>query len=297
MGTSLVVTVSPDVLNQDGVSQSLVQIQAYDNNGQPLRNASLRVATEVDGAITDFGRLSAKDVVTDVNGRTSITYTAPAAVPGISSTINVDILVTPSETDFNNATTRHVTIHLVPTGIVGPPGSSFTPDFTVPSATVGDPVTFTATASGTSANAAVAKFVWDFGDGDKPVGQTVQHTFDEAGSPLVKLTLVDTLGRTSSVTRSVTVTLPATGLSPDFLWSPIPVQLNQPVHFDASISTVTAPHRIVSYTWNFGEGTVITTGSPRIDFTYQLPRTYDVVLTATDDTGQTKTVHHQISPS
>src|SRR3954465_9506156 len=77
LGTSLVITLSPDVLAQDGSSQSLVQIQAYDSNGPPLGNKALRVAVAVDGFVTDFGRLSAKNLVTDTNGRASVTYTAP----------------------------------------------------------------------------------------------------------------------------------------------------------------------------------------------------------------------------
>src|SRR4051812_2285013 len=148
LGTSLVVTVSPDVLTQDGSSQSLLQIVARDSNGQPLRNVSMRVEIAVDGAITDFGRLSARSLVTDANGRTSVTYTAPPAVLGITSDVVVQIGVTPSESDFGNSTTQFVKIRLVPPGIIGPPTSPFIPAFTVPNATVGNPATFAATVTG-----------------------------------------------------------------------------------------------------------------------------------------------------
>src|SRR5437763_13930120 len=85
LSTAVVVTVSPDVLTQDGSSQSLIQITARDANGQPLRNAAMRVEIRADGAVTDFGRLSAKNVVTDASGRAAVTYTAPAAVPGVTT--------------------------------------------------------------------------------------------------------------------------------------------------------------------------------------------------------------------
>ena len=42
LGTAITIAVSPDVVTQDGASQSLIQITARDNNGQPLRNLSLR---------------------------------------------------------------------------------------------------------------------------------------------------------------------------------------------------------------------------------------------------------------
>jgi hypothetical protein len=103
--TAIVVTVSPDVLVQDGSSQSLVQITARDANGQPMRSASLRVEVAVGGAIADFGTLSARNVVTDANGRASVVYTAPPAPAFalVTDTI-IQIIVTPAGTDFGNAT-------------------------------------------------------------------------------------------------------------------------------------------------------------------------------------------------
>ena len=79
MSTSITVTVSPDTINQDGGSQSLVTIIARDSNGQPLRNLAMRVDIAVGGVITDFGTLSARNVVSDANGRATLTYTAPPA--------------------------------------------------------------------------------------------------------------------------------------------------------------------------------------------------------------------------
>jgi PKD repeat protein len=283
MGTSLVVTVTPDVLNQDGSSQSLVQIQAYDNNGQPLRNKSLRVEVAVDGFITDFGKLSARSVVTDNNGRATATYTAPAAVLGITSTVNVNILVTPAESDFSNATTRSVTIHVVPTGTIGPPTSPFVPSFTAPSPTVGNAATFTATVTGTSDSAAVATYIWDFGDGDTAVGQTVQHTYGEPGSYVVSVGIVDTLGRTNTFSRGVTVgqgTVPTAS----FLISPGSPNIGQDVQFNASGSTAEAGHRVVDYSWTFGDGA---SGSGAITtHSYAQAGTYTVTLKVTDDVGR-----------
>src|SRR5207248_9924734 len=129
LGTSITVTVSPDVLTQDGASQSLVTITARDNNGQPLRNLSLVTAIAVvdpktgNQVLTDFGTLSARSVVTDSNGKATVVFTAPAAPAGPAPATTVAIRVTPSGTDFANDTARQVTISVVPPGVVTPPPS------------------------------------------------------------------------------------------------------------------------------------------------------------------------------
>jgi PKD repeat protein len=287
LGTAIVVTVSPDVLVQDGASQSLVQITARDNNGQPLRNRSLRVDIAVDGFITDFGRLSAKSVVTDSNGRASVTYTAPPPVFGITSTVNVQILVTPSETDFGNSLMRFVTIRITPAGVIGPPTSPFIPNFTPPSTTVGNPATFTATVTGTSPNASVVAFVWDFGDGDTAVGPTVQHTFDDIGVFLVTLGLVDSLGRTNFVTKSVTVGPGTPPTVVEIFASPTFPAVGQVINFSAS-TTVEPGHRIVGYDWNFGDGTFA--GGSNVQHAYQAAGEYTVTVQVTDDADRVSTL-------
>lgn len=285
LGTSLVLSVSPDVLVQDGISQSLVQVQAYDSNGQPLRDKSMRVEIQADRAPTDFGRLSARNVVTDSNGRASVTYTAPAPILGVTSTVDVQIAVTPSESDFGNATTRYVTIHLMPSGVSGAP-SPLTPTMKVDPATptVGNPATFSATASGTGTSAQVGTFVWDFGNGDTPVGQSIQHTFAQAGSYLVTLFVIDTVGRVSSVTNTVTVTA-GTLPTADIVVSPVPpVAVGQTLNFTASGSTAEPGHRLVDFSWNFGDGTIGT--GVLVQHAYQAVGTYKVTLKVTDDVGR-----------
>lgn len=300
LGTSITVQVTPDVLTQDGASQSLVTITARNANGQPIANLPLRAEILVNGAIADFGTLSAHNIVTDSSGHAQLTFTAPPA-PAINvdnGTI-VQIAVTPTGTDFANANARTADIRLVPPGTVGLPPSPLKADFTVPSATAGDSAVFTAIvvdATGANATNQVTRFAWSFGDGGTAIGQTVTHTFASPGNFPVTLTITDMLGRVAVVSKTVTIGQPNTGLSASFVFSPNPPQLGQPIHFDASTSTINPPHRIVSYTWNFGEGTVITTPNPRIDFTYTLPRTYVVVLTVTDDTGQTKTTSQSVTP-
>jgi PKD repeat protein len=286
LGTSLVVTVTPSVIAQDGTSQSLVQIQAYDSNGGPLRNASLRVEITVDGAVTDFGRLSAKNVVTDANGRASVTYTAPAAVQGVTTDAIVQIAVTPAESDFANATARFVSIRLTPPNVIGPQPSPIRPEFNPPSATVGNPAVFQATvtdATGADATNQVTGYQWNFGDGGTASGKTATHTYNTPGSYAVTLTITDTLGRTNFVTHSITV---GQGALPTatFLTSPASPAIHQTINFNASGSTAEPGHNIVDYAWNFGDGTL---GSgPLVTHVYTVEGVYTVTLKVTDDAGR-----------
>lgn len=298
LATSINIQVSPDVLSQDGASQSVVTVTARDVNSRPIPSLSLRAEIAVNGVISDFGKLSARNVVTDSSGRATVIYTAPPA-PAVSTDNGtmVQILVVPSGTDFGNATARYASIRIVPPGVVTPPNdlkASFTTSPTAP--TTDNTVLFDASATDTqNAGTTIVSYEWDFGDGGKATGRQVSHKFDD-GNFTVTLTVRDTANRTGTARQNVTVTIPATGLTAAFVYSPVPPALNQAVHFDASLSTATAPHRIVSYTWNFGDGTVQTTSSARIDHTYTQAKTYVVLLTVTDDTNQTKTSTQTLTP-
>ena len=54
-GTSVNVSVSPDILTGNGASQSVVTVVVLDSAGQPLANQPMRVEIRVDGQTVDFG--------------------------------------------------------------------------------------------------------------------------------------------------------------------------------------------------------------------------------------------------
>jgi PKD repeat protein len=306
LGTAITLSVSPDVLTEDGASQSLVSITARDSHGQPLRNVSLRADIQSGGVTTDaLGTLSARNLVTDANGRASLIFTAPRTPdthPGAGdsalSPIQVQIAVTPSETDFANSTTRFAMIQLVPQGTVGLPAGSLLVDFQPKTATLGDATVFTATvkdALGADATSQVTSYSWTFGDDSSTAtGRAATHVFtrqDLLQVP-VTLTVVDTSGRISTATFPVQV---AAGANPvaQFVSSPTAVVVNQAVNFNATLSAATPGHKITDFSWNFGDGAL--GNGALVNHTYTVAGSYIVVLKITDDVGRKATATQTIT--
>jgi PKD repeat protein len=289
-GTSITVQVSPDVITQDGASQSVVTITARDTNGQPLRNVALRVETWVNSSLVDFGTLSARTVVTGTDGRATLTYTAPPSSLSPTEQI-VDIAVTPIGGDFNNAVPRTASLRLVPQGVVLPP-SGLVPAFTFsPPAPVEDTTVFF-DASTSKGNAVITGYTWNFGNGRTASGITATTSFEDPGSYFVTLTIKDEFGRTASTTSTVTV-VAGTRPTAAFTYSPTDPIAGQDVFFNAAPSTVPSGRVIVEYDWDFGDGKSGSGQTPKNR--YGLPRTYTVVLTVTDNTGQTATTSQTIT--
>ena len=184
---SITITVSPDVLPQDGASQSFITVTARDANAQPIRNLTMRTETRVGGTPVDFGMLSARSVVTGSDGKATLVYTAPpspAVSPGrlhrwstSSSPRSEPTSATPSS--------RSAAIRLVPQGPVIPPfdlvpvvhasrrnaRSTIRPCSSMPRPSQGS----------------IVEYQWDFGDGGRGVGRTasarLRHSRDLCRPP------------------------------------------------------------------------------------------------------------------
>jgi PKD repeat protein len=102
-------------------------------------------------------------------------------------------------------------------------GSSFTDGFTLtkptdpppnqaPTASFSSQVTGLQTSldgsGSTDPDGVVASYAWDFGDGQRGTGASAQHTYAQAGTYPVSLTVTDDRGATATRTSSVTVTAP-----------------------------------------------------------------------------------------
>ena len=294
-GQSITVSVTPDVLQQDGRSQSVVTVTARGPNGAALPNLPLRAEIRVAGTPTDFGTLSARNLVTGSDGRASVVYTAPAAVDGptVDPFTIVDIGITPIGSDFGNSATRFASLRLVPTGVVAPP-DGLVPAFTVSPATPIDnqDVLFDASTSTAPANNPIVQFRWDFGDGDTDTGLTATHSFDTPGTYVVTLTVVDGFARSRSTSRTVTV---SPGVNPVAVItaSPTAPVVGQQVNFNGLSSVATPGQPIVGYLWDFGDGTPNLTGA-QVGHTFSRAGTYVVTLVVTDSAGRKGTATAQV---
>ncbi len=301
LGTSINVSVAPDLLTQDGGSQSVVTVTAYDSNGKPLRNLSLRSQIEVGNVPADFGSLSARSIVTGNDGRATLVYTAPAGPTGPTADAGttVRIVVTPLGTNYDNTMSRFATIRLVPPGVVVAP-DGLQPYFSVsvPSPADHQTVVFDACndpqVSCARTNNPVVSYAWSFGDGGSASGRTASHSYTTPGSYVVKLTITDIIGSSGSVSKAIDV---GAGVGPTvaFVTSPSAPRVGEVVNLNAA-GTKAAPGRTIrSYEWNFGDGESKTTTTPATTHDYVRRGTFTVTLTVTDDAGRTASATQSVT--
>jgi PKD repeat protein/flagellar hook assembly protein FlgD len=154
-------------------------------------------------------------------------------------------------------------------------------------ATVGVvPLPVKATFGGTDADGDPLTYRLDFGDGDTATtGQLphdpVAHTFDKAGTYLVRLAVSD--GNLTAVRTATVVVGPDEPLAANAGDDQAAV-VNDPVRFDGSGSRPAVG--IDSYRWDFGDGT--TAEGASVDHTYATTGTYTATLTVTAG-GRTET--------
>jgi PKD repeat protein len=282
MSLSLAITANPDVLSLDGSSQTLVTVDARDSNGQAAANVPLRVEIIANGQSIDFGSISARTLVTGSNGRVSFTYTTPAFVTGTIP--DVQIGVTPTGSDASSHIRRVVEVRLVPPGVItASPIASFSYLPAAPSAF--SDVRFDGSASRGGLGAVVTSYVWDFGDDSSGTGITATHRYSAAGTYVAKLTVTDSNRGTNQSAGQTIVVGGGAAPTADFIVSPAGPLVGQTIFFNATTSSAGAGHSLVLYDWNFGDGS--TKSGSTVSKSYAAAGNYTVVLTVTDEVGQT----------
>jgi PKD repeat protein len=292
--TSVTVQAIPDSISQDGSSQSSIRVTAIGPNGRGLANLPLRLDMRVNGVAQDFGTLSPRTVVTNSDGVATAVFTAPPATPLFGSCLGlagtcIDIVATPTGSNFDAVSPQSVAIRLVPPGVILPPAGTPTAAFSFSPTSVAakSAVIFDASASTPgNGSASITGYAWTFGDGGSASGRTATHTFGDPGTFNVTLTVTNDRGLTASTSQAVTVS-GGNGPTPAFTFSPTEPRINEAVFFNGATSTAGAGHTITSYRWDFGDGatgTGVTTSH-----TYAVAGSYTVSLTVTDEAGQSAT--------
>lgn len=289
LGLSLELTLSKDVISQDGVSTARLDILARGANGLPLGGVPLRVDMMVPTAdgpvVADYGSLSDRWPTTASDGRASVTYQAPPQpAPTVTTDTKVTLRVTPIGNNYAGSVPRVIDVLLVRPGTIQPP-TRMVPRFTYSPSNPRehDDIFFDASTS-SDPDGHIVSYTWYWGDGTTGSGKQDSHSFDVAGTYNVILSVSDSFGRSVSTTPlALTV-----GSSPlptaRFSVSPTDAGVGQSIGFNAVASTASAGRRIVSYSWDMGDGTF--KEGVAVTHAYQSLGNFTVILVVTDDAGR-----------
>ncbi len=118
---------------------------------------------------------------------------------------------------------------------------------------------------------------WDFGDGITSTLQNPNHVYSSPGNYNITLIITNQGGCKYTTNLSVHVRD-----IPIPLFGSVPVCPGNPMQFLDS-TTTTAPATLISWDWDFGDGTISTAQNPV--HIYNLPGTYSVTLVAEDNYG------------
>ena len=132
----------------------------------------------------------------------------------------------------------------------------------------------------------IVAWLWDFDDGSTSNVRNPVHSYAEPGVYEVELRVTDNDGSTDTVTKCVTVQ----GVKADFTWEPFSPLAMEEVHFtDMSVSSEA---NIVTWSWNFGDGTTSAERNPT--HVFEDDGIYQVTLSVTTDKGDRDVATHTI---
>jgi PKD repeat protein len=136
----------------------------------------------------------------------------------------------------------------------------------------------------------ITSWLWDFGDGSTSTGQNPAHTYQNAGSYTVSLTVT---GSGGSDTKTMEDFIQVTPPPPVANFTAVPTSGSSPLLVQF---TDTSTGEITSRLWNFGDGTSSTELNP--SHTYKKADSYTISLTVTGPGGSnTKTMQDYIKVS
>ena len=248
-------------------------------NLPPVANFSESAETVLTGEVIHFNASDSYDpdgyiesYFWDFGDGTNITVTS-AFVDHVYADDGV-YTVTLTVTDNNGSTATATSTKTVSNR---PPVASFTENATT--VLTEEIIRFDASSSEDS-DGYIISYLWDFGDGTTAFGVKVNHAYEDDGVYTVTLTVIDDDGATASTSAVKTVSNRPPVAS--FTENATEVEKGEVIHFDASES-YDLDGDIVSYFWDFGDGTNAT--DVTVDHAYAEDGNYTVTLTVTDDDG------------
>ena len=232
-------------------------------------------ASDCESLITKFNDNSTGTPVSwqwDLGNGSTSTQQSPSASYTTAGTYKVKLTVK-NAAGATNSIEKSVTVWEKPK-----------PDFAASPAKGCIPFNVTFTDKSDPVNGTITTYSWDFGDGTTGSGSTPVHTYNNALSPMVTLTVTNSNGCTASkqISNIVDAAAPLVAnfnVSDKFLCS-APGAL--------TITNTTTGPGTLSYQWDFGDGGTVSDASPG-PHTYTAKGIYKVKLTVTSDKGCTAT--------
>jgi len=248
------------------------------NPGGPY-NGAVGAAVQFNGAASSDSDGTIASYSWDFGNGTTGTGATPTATYAEAGTFNVTLTVTDNDGATSSASTTVVITAVV---INQPPVANSGGPY---DGTVGAAVQFDGSAS-SDPDGTIASYSWDFGNGTTGTGENPTATYTEEGTFDVTLTVTDNVGATNSMSTTVEIAAVDNQLPIANPGGPYKGTVDIIVLFNGFFSS-DPDGRIVSYSWDFGDGSVGEGVTPI--HTYTEEGTYDVMLTVTDDDGGTNT--------
>jgi PKD repeat protein len=132
------------------------------------------------------------------------------------------------------------------------------------------------------ADGGIASWSWNFDDGSGSTEQNPPHSFPEARTYRVRLTVTDTRGDSRSVDHDVSVSAPPVNARPTASFIAPTCTVNVPCDFDGSPST-DAEGPVAGWSWTFSEGDP--QSGVTVPHTYTTPGGHTATLVVTDQDG------------
>ncbi len=280
---NVTLTVTDNAGATNSVSTTVVIVAAA--NQQPVANpggpysGTAGIAVQFNGATSSDPDGTIASYSWDFGNGTTGAGATPSTTYTEAGTFNVTLTVTDNAGATNSASTTvvigAVVINQQPVADSGGPYSG----------TVGVVVTFDGSSS-SDPDGTIVSYSWDFGNGITGTGATPGNTYAEEGTFDVTLTVTDNVGATNSMSTTVDIVASDNQLPIANPGGPYKGSVDKILLFNGFFSS-DPDGKIVSYSWDFGDGGVGEGISPI--YTYTEEGTYDVTLTVTDNAGGTNT--------